>query len=127
MNRRPGQVKVTTEVAMCSFCGRPRTLRREEHVLGTLVRTIVTCETCHRTLSSTMGVAQLEPEPVEAKAEPAAEPEPAPVNPEAPARRRAPAKATTVKKPAAKRPAAAAKTADKTGSKAPAKRSTTKK
>lgn len=116
---------------MCSFCGRPRTLRREEHVLGTLVRTIVTCETCHRTLSSTMGVAQPEPEPVEAKSEPAAETRPEPVNDEAPARRRAPARATTAKKPAAKKPAAAAnagtKTGAKTGAKAPAKRTTTKK
>jgi hypothetical protein len=45
---------------MCSFCGRPRNLRREEHQLGTFVRTVVTCETCHRTLSSTMGVASTE-------------------------------------------------------------------
>ena len=51
---------VTTEVAFCSFCSRPRTLRREERHLGNFVRTIVTCETCHRTLSSTMGVAPLE-------------------------------------------------------------------
>lgn len=93
MNRRPGQVKVSTEVAYCSFCGRPRTLRREEHQLGTLVRTIVTCETCHRTLSSSMGVAAAEPEP--AGAEPAAEPVAA-----------APAAAETEKKPARKRPAA---------------------
>ncbi len=108
---------------MCSFCGRPRTLRREEHVLGTLVRTIVTCETCHRTLSSTMGVAQPEAEPVEAKPEPAAEPEREQAAPEAPARRRAPARPATAKKPAAQKPAAAAKA----GSKAPAKRTTTKK
>ncbi len=60
MNKRPGHVKVETEVAYCSFCDRVRTLRREEHQLGTLVRTIVTCETCHRTLSSTMGVAEAE-------------------------------------------------------------------
>lgn len=60
MNRRPGQVAVTTEVAFCSFCARPRTLRREERQLGTLVRTTVTCETCHRTLSSTIGVAAAE-------------------------------------------------------------------
>ena len=67
---------VTTEVAVCSFCGRPRTLRHEEHQLGTLVRTIITCETCHRTLSSTIGVASTsvaETEPV------APEPAPAPV------------------------------------------------
>ncbi|GAC1637824.1 MAG: hypothetical protein NVS9B11_01190 [Candidatus Dormibacteraceae bacterium] len=60
---------------MCSFCGRPRNLRREEHQLGTFVRTVVTCETCHRTLSSTMGVANAdatESEAVPTKAEPAA-------------------------------------------------------
>ena len=45
---------------MCTFCGRPRTLRSEQHQLGALVRTIVTCETCHRTLSSTIGVANAE-------------------------------------------------------------------
>jgi hypothetical protein len=60
VNKRPGHVVVTTEVAMCSFCGRPRTLRNEQHQLGSLVRTIVTCETCHRTLSSTMSVASPE-------------------------------------------------------------------
>src|SRR5258705_7375570 len=87
MNKRPGQVSVTTEVAFCNFCGRPRTLRREERQLGALVRTVVTCETCHRTLSSTVGVAGAEPavaEPVEAEgaapvteAPAAAEPKPA--------------------------------------------------
>jgi hypothetical protein len=61
VNKRPGHVKVTTEVAFCSFCARPRTLRVEERQLGTLVRTITTCETCHRTLSSTVGVASAEP------------------------------------------------------------------
>ena len=107
---------------MCSFCGRPRTLRHEEHVLGALVRTIVTCETCHRTLSSTMGVAQPEREPVEAK--PARAPEPEPVEAqEAPKRRRAPAKAAAAKKPVAKKPAAAAKS----GAKTPSRRSATKK
>ena len=60
---------VTTEVAMCSFCGRPRTLRNEQHQLGALVRTIVTCETCHRTLSSSIAVASAEP----AASEPAAQ------------------------------------------------------
>jgi hypothetical protein len=52
-------------------------LRHEEHQLGTLVRTIVTCETCHRTLSSTIGVAgttPAEPEPVASVPAPAAEP-----------------------------------------------------
>jgi hypothetical protein len=70
---------------MCSFCGRPRNLRREEHQLGTLVRTIVTCETCHRTLSSTMGVASTETPAaaeatarVETPASSAAKPTPAP-------------------------------------------------
>jgi hypothetical protein len=66
MNKRPGHVVVTTEVGVCSFCGRPRNLRIEEHQLGTLVRTIVTCETCHRTLSSAIGVVSAEAEPVEA-------------------------------------------------------------
>jgi hypothetical protein len=60
MNKRPGHVTVTSEAGYCSFCGRPRNLRREEHQLGTFVRTIVTCESCHRTLSSTMGVAGAE-------------------------------------------------------------------
>jgi hypothetical protein len=76
MNKRPGHVVVTTEVAVCSFCGRPRTLRHEEHQLGTLVRTIITCETCHRTLSSTIGVATTapaDPEPVAPEPAPAAE------------------------------------------------------
>ena len=61
MNKRPGHVKVTTEAGYCNFCGRPRNLRSEEHQLGNFVRTVVTCETCHRTLSSTMGVASTEP------------------------------------------------------------------
>jgi len=66
MNKRPGQVRVTIETGYCSFCGRPRNLRREEHQLGTLVRSIVTCETCHRTLSSSVGVASAEPVAAEA-------------------------------------------------------------
>ncbi len=82
MNKRPGHVVVTTEVGFCSFCGRPRTLRKEAHQLGTLVRTLVTCETCHRTLSSTIGIASAEaaeaaaPEPVATEAEPAPAPKP---------------------------------------------------
>lgn len=78
MNKRPGHVTVTTETGYCSFCGRARNLRREEHQLGTFVRTVLTCETCHRTLSSTMGVASIEtpasetapekPAPTDAKA-----------------------------------------------------------
>src|SRR5437762_14043367 len=68
MNKRPGHVNVTVETGYCNFCGRTRTLRREQHQLGTLVRTIITCETCHRTLSSSVGVAAVEPEVVEASA-----------------------------------------------------------
>ncbi len=94
MNKRPGHVVVTTEIGFCSFCGRPRSLRREQHQLGTLVRTITTCETCHRTLSSTIGIATA-PEPV--APEPAAvEPEPAPEPAAKPT-----AKKTSIRKPAA--------------------------
>ncbi|HEY3085977.1 MAG TPA: hypothetical protein VGK28_11010 [Candidatus Dormibacteraeota bacterium] len=114
MNKRPGHVTVATEVGYCSFCGRPRNLRSEAHHLGTLVRTIVTCETCHRTLSSTVGVAS--DEPVELS-EPAA-PLPAAARPTSPA-------SEEVKK--RKTPAARKPTATKTAAKAPAKRATTKK
>jgi hypothetical protein len=93
MNKRPGHVKVTTEVAYCSFCDRVRNLRREEHQLGTFVRTIVTCETCHRTLSSTMGVASVE--------EPAAKTETATVESAAPAAPKAPRARTGSPKPKA--------------------------
>jgi hypothetical protein len=97
MNKRPGHVVVTTEVAMCTFCGRPRTLRSEQHQLGALVRTIVTCETCHRTLSSTIGVAPPEAPAVEAPAlEPVTpskpEAKPAAAKPAAPAKAKAAAK-----------------------------------
>ena len=108
MNKRPGHVVVTTEVGFCSFCGRPRNLRSEAHQLGTLVRTIVTCETCHRTLSSTIGVAGAPPEPeaepVPAVTEPkaAAEPEPAPAKPVV-KRKPAAAKSTTTKTRATKK------------------------
>jgi hypothetical protein len=97
MNRRPGQVNVTTEVGYCPSCGRTRNLRHEEHHLGALVRTIVTCETCHRTLSSAIGVATAEPvQAVEA----ATQPEPTITEAAAP-----PAKAPAAR--AASRPAAA--------------------
>src|SRR5260370_3960138 len=99
MNKRPGHVAVTTEVAVCSFCGRPRTLRREEHQLGTLVRTIITCESCHRTLSSTIGVAgaaPAEPEPV------APEPAPDPAAAATKATARPTRKAAAQPKPAAR-------------------------
>src|SRR6185312_4414888 len=95
MNKRPGKVVVTTEVGFCSFCGRPRNLRREDHQLGALVRTVVTCETCHRTLSSTVGVASAEPvaeaamaAEVAAPAAPAAKAEPK----AAPAKKKVPPK-----------------------------------
>ena len=110
MNRRPGQIEVVTEVGYCASCGRTRNLRREEHHLGQLVRTIVTCETCHRTLSSSIGVAT--PEPAKAAPEPAQAPAPAAapaattVKKAAPARKAVPVKKKpTAKKPAAKKPA----------------------
>jgi uncharacterized membrane protein len=84
MNRKPGQIKVTIETGYCSFCDRTRNLRREERHLGALVRTIVACESCHRTLSSTMGVAEAEAPAaeeaavVEVAVEAAASPEPEP-------------------------------------------------
>jgi hypothetical protein len=108
MAKRPGHVEVVTEVGYCNFCNRSRNLRREEHHLGGLVRTIVSCETCHRTLSSSMGVAGAEPEP--AKVETA--PEPAPKAPAEKPKRAAPKKAAA-KKPAAKKVAAKPKTPPK--------------
>jgi hypothetical protein len=100
MNKRPGHVVVTTEVNYCSFCDRVRNLRREEHHLGTLVRTVITCETCHRTLSSTMGVAAAEaPADEAATADVQEEAQPQPVKRAAPA---------TKAKPASAKPKAAA-------------------
>jgi hypothetical protein len=90
MNKRPGRIKVTTEPGYCSFCDRTRNLRREEHQLGTFVRTVVTCESCHRTLSSTMGVASAEG-PVSERAPDVETPAAAKV---APASRAQPAKRT---------------------------------
>jgi len=131
MNKRPGHVNVTTEVAYCSFCGRPRTLRREEHQLGTLVRTIVTCETCHRTLSSSIGVAPSEPaaaeEPTTTKVESPAAATPAPEG--APAKR-APSAAVAraaAKQPAPKKPAAKATPAKPAPKKPAAKAATSMK
>ncbi|HEX7262814.1 MAG TPA: hypothetical protein VF383_01425 [Candidatus Dormibacteraeota bacterium] len=106
MNKRPGHVVVTTEVGFCSFCGRPRNLRNEQHQLGALVRTIVTCETCHRTLSSSVGVASAEPaaaEPIEAESEAAAEGSPAPAAKTAPKRKPAAAAAKSTTKSAARK------------------------
>ena len=95
---------VTTEVGFCSFCGRPRNLRKEAHQLGTLVRTLVTCETCHRTLSSTIGIASAETaetaavEPVAGEAEAAPAPKPAAT------RKPVAAKAAATKSRATKKP-----------------------
>ena len=117
MNKRPGQVDVITEVGYCPSCGRTRNLRREEHHLGALVRAIVTCETCHRTLSSSIGVASGEPAQAEAEAAPAQAETPAAESPA----RRAPAKAVS-KKPAAapKKRAAKKAVAKKPAAKKPA-------
>ncbi|GEM_PF-1965138 len=104
MNKRPGHVDVTVETGYCSFCGRTRNLRREEHHLGALVRTIVTCETCHRTLSSSIGVAQAEAAAAEEPAgiEPPAA-EAAPAAPKRAAATAAPKKPAPAKKAAAKK------------------------
>ena len=103
------QVTVSTEVGYCPFCRRSRTLRREERHLGGLVRTKVDCETCHRTLSSTMGV----PQPKAEEAVEAVDAEPA-----------APAEAEVAPKPAPKQKPAAKAAARKT---APRKTVATKK
>jgi cell division septation protein DedD len=58
VNKRPGQITVIVESGFCSFCDRTRNLRREERQLGALVRTVTSCESCHRVLSSTIGVAE---------------------------------------------------------------------
>src|SRR6266699_3103051 len=96
MSKPGAQVTVTTEVGYCPFCRRTRTLRREERHLGGLVRTNIDCESCHRTLSSTMGVPQ--PKAEEAvTAGPGAPAAVAPAEPEA-----APKSATKRKAPAAR-------------------------
>ena len=107
------QVTVTTEVGYCPFCRRSRTLRREERHLGGLVRTNIDCESCHRTLSSTMGVPQPKAEEAvaagpetpaaAAPAEPEAAPKPA-------TRRTAPAARAAAKKAAPRKTAAVKKT-----------------
>src|SRR5579864_654523 len=113
MAKRPGHVEVTTEVAHCNFCNRPRNLRREELLLAGIVLTIVTCETCHRTLSSTMGVAAAQEEAAEevaapeSPAEAESAPPPAPAGQPRPARRAAAAKTTGAAKPAVAKPSAA--------------------
>ena len=105
MSNRPRQVEVVTEVGYCPSCGRTRNLRHEQHHLGGLVRTIVTCETCHHTLSSSIGPAVV-PEPA-----PELQPEPAPEPAEVAAPRRAAAKLAAKKPTAAKKTAAAKKPA----------------
>ena len=77
MANRAINVTVVTEVGFCPFCARTRNLRREERHLGGLVRTTIDCESCHRTLSSTIGPPAAKPEP-EPEPAPVAEPEPAP-------------------------------------------------
>ncbi len=106
------QVTVTTEVGYCPFCGRSRTLRREERHLGGLVRTKIDCETCHRTLSSTMGVPQPKAEEaVEAvDAEPAAPAEPEAEAAPKPAPKRRPAAKAAATKAAPRKTAATKKT-----------------
>ena len=120
MNKRPGQVDVITEVGYCPSCGRTRNLRREEHHLGALVRAIVTCETCHRTLSSSIGVASDEQAPAEAETAPAQGEAPAAKKPAAAAKKSAPKKSApkksapkkaAPKKTAAKKPASRGKAA----------------
>jgi cell division septation protein DedD len=96
---KPGNISVTTEVGYCPFCGRTRNLRREDRKLGGLVRSTLECETCHRTLSSTMG-------PV--VEEPAKEPEPIAAPEEEPSPQPSPAKRARAK-PAPKKAAAAKK------------------
>jgi len=104
MNKRPGQLNVVTEVGYCPFCERPRNLRHEERHLGALVRMTLTCETCHRTLESTMTVAGAE-KPAAKKA-PARSAEPALESPApASAKKATAASATAATKPRAKAPA----------------------
>jgi hypothetical protein len=72
MTNPAGNVTVITEVGYCPFCRRTRNLRHEVRHLGALVRTNIDCESCHRTLSSTIGP------PTTAEAEPEPKPEAAP-------------------------------------------------
>jgi hypothetical protein len=117
-----------TEVGYCNFCQRPRNLRTEAHHLGTLVRTIVTCETCHRTLSSTMGVAAApEAEPVKAEqAKEPARPRPAPAAKKATKTAAAGSKPAATKKPAAAKKATATKKAPPAKPRSTATRKTTR-
>jgi len=111
VNKRPGQIRVTVDTGYCSFCDRTRNLRREERQLGALIRTVIACESCHRVLSSTIGVAADSP-----PAGGAAELEAPPALPEAAAKDEAtpepprPVAAPKRKTAAAKPKAAGAKT-----------------
>src|SRR5579872_6456749 len=107
--KSPGaNVSVSTEVGYCPFCQRSRTLRKEVRHLGALVRTTVDCETCHRSLSSTIGPPPAEPE--EAKPVPETAPAEAPAKAEPVAAKAAPAKPAKARA-AASTPAAKGKTA----------------
>jgi hypothetical protein len=126
VNKRPGQIRVTVDTGYCSFCDRTRNLRREERQLGALIRTVVACESCHRVLSSTIGVAGADTTPTEVAA--ATEVEATPV-PAAPAAQRkatpAPVKraGTANRRPApGPEPAGAKPTATGAKAKAPANR-----
>jgi hypothetical protein len=92
VNKRPGQIKVTVESGFCSFCDRTRNLRREERQLGALVRVVTSCESCHRVLSSTIGVADADAAAESTSAPAAAKPEPVT---EAPRPKRDPAPKST--------------------------------
>jgi hypothetical protein len=107
VNKRPGQIKVTVESGFCSFCDRTRNLRREERQLGALVRTVTSCESCHRVLSSTIGVAEPDAATEITAAPAASKPEAEPVT--APTKRdAAPKPKAAVKPKAPAKPKAAA-------------------
>ena len=101
MKAPAANVTVTTEVGFCPFCGRTRNLRREERHLGGLVRTNLDCESCHRTLSSTMAPAP-PAAPETAEAPPVEAPPPAP-EPEPPAKPAASKTTATKRAPAKKK------------------------
>jgi septal ring-binding cell division protein DamX len=131
MPKRPGHVNVTTEVGYCPFCTRARNLRREDHIMGALMRSTITCETCHRTLSSTMGSAEtLELAAEAADSAPdraAAAPDPAEDKPSPVARAARTSPKAAAEKPAPKtRATAKAAAGAKPKAKAPATRRATK-
>jgi hypothetical protein len=122
VNKRPGQIKVTIETGFCSFCDRTRNLRREERQLGALIRTVTACESCHRVLSSTIGVAETEAASTEVTVPAAATPaEIAKVSKPAPIKPAATSKTKTA--PAGRRDASSPKAAG-AKTKAPANRRT---